>query len=110
MLKGKLKNVSDTMTFETMFIHILWASVSCTALYVAHKSVEKYTTLKSLEAFALASEKVGAVIIDVLKENGGRLRNFQTHNGTQRKNHHPTCTQTEKDHLTCSNSIFDLCN
>ena len=62
------------MSTETLFIHILWASVSSAALYVTYKCVEKYTTIKSLETLAFTSERIGAVVLQVLKESGGKFR------------------------------------
>ena len=102
------------MSTETLFIHILWASVSSTALYVTYKCVERYTTVKSLEALALASERVGAMVLQVLKESGGRrIGNFSfpVANGTrQNRPHHHTSAQTEQDHNTHANPLFDLRN
>lgn len=80
------------MSFETIFIHVLWASVSYATLYVAYRCAEKHTTVKSLEAFALASERVGAVMFHVLKASEGRIGSFRLPNGTHRQDH-PTPAQ-----------------
>ena len=103
------------MSTETLFIHILWASVSSAALYVTYKFVEKYTTIKSLEALALTSERVGAVVLRVLKESGGRFGSFPViHHGTRQQtrphHHHSTPAQTEENHHTHTNPLFDLRN
>lgn len=104
------------MSTETLFIHILWASVSSAALYVTYKCVEKYTTIKSLEALALTSERVGAVVLRVLKESGGRFGSFPVpviHHGTRqtRPHHHSTPAQTEENHHTHTNHhLFDIRN
>lgn len=104
------------MSTETLLIHILWASVSSAALYVSYKSFEKYTKIKSLEALALTSERVGAVVLRVLKESGGRFGSFPVpviHHGTRqqaRPHHHSTPAQTEENHHTHTNPLFDLRN
>lgn len=96
-----------------IFIHILWASVSSAALYVTYKCVDKYTTLKSLEALALASERVGTVVLQVLKESGGGIfGNFPVSvNGTRQKRPHhpnPTSAQTAENHSAQENPPVDL--
>ncbi len=103
------------MSTETLFIHILWASVSSAALYVTYRCVEKYTTVKSLEVLALASERVGSVLLQVLKVHEGRFGNFPVPvigNGTQKRprHPHPTSTQTKETHSPHTNPQFDLCD
>lgn len=92
---------------ETLFIHIIWASVSSATLYVAYRCVEKYTTVKSLEALALTSERVGAVVLQVLKESGGKFGKFPH---ATRPHHHPTSAQTEENRNAYTNNMFDLRN
>lgn len=101
------------MSAEILFIHMLWASVSSAALYVTYKCVEKYATVKSLEVCALASERVGTLVLQVLELHGGRIGNFQVPvvgNGTQKRprHPHPTSTQTQENHSPHSNPLFDL--
>lgn len=105
------------MSTETLLIHIIWASLSSAALYVTYKCVERYTTIKSLEALALTSERVGAVVLRVLKESGGRFGSFPVpviHHGTRQQtrphNNHSTPAQTEENHHTHKNPLFDLRN
>uniref|UniRef100_A0A6C0J005 Uncharacterized protein n=1 Tax=viral metagenome TaxID=1070528 RepID=A0A6C0J005_9ZZZZ len=101
------------MSKETLFIHILWASVSSAALYVTYKYVEKYTSIKSLEALALTSERIGTVVLQVLKESGGRFRSLpvpDVHGTRTRPHHHSTPAQTEENHHTHANPLFDLRN
>lgn len=102
------------MSTETLFIHILWASVSSAALYVTYKCVEKYTTIKSLETLAFTSERIGAVVLQVLKEGGGKFRGLPVPviHGTRqtRPHHHSTSAQTEENHSAHANPLFDLRN
>lgn len=104
--------IHSMVSFETLFIHVLWASVSSATLYVGYKSVERYTAVKYLETFALASEKIGTVILHLLKAREGDRLPGKLHlpNGTQKKYRHPdtTSTETQEDHKPHTDSLFDL--
>lgn len=98
------------MSTETICIHILWASVSSVALYVTYRCVEKYMIIKSLEAIALTSERVGAVVLQVLKESGARFGSFTVPIHGTRPHHHSTSAQTEENRNANTNPLFDLRN
>ena len=100
------------MSETVIYINFIWASVSVFAIFVSYKCFENYIKIKSLEALALTSERVGAVVLKVLKENGGRFRSLPAVNGTpqNRPPHHATATQKEEVYYPHSNPLFDLHN
>ena len=105
------------MSAETLCIHILWSVVVGCGFFVIFRCVDKYTTLKSLEAIALGSEKLALVMLQVLNKRpmlaGSLIGDFGPQNGPQNGTHgrrcdHLTSKAKEKESYSQQNSLFDF--
>jgi hypothetical protein len=52
---------------EFLFVHLLWSFVTLSALYMVFSSIQKYAAVKSIESFAIATERLCGVMLTVLK-------------------------------------------
>ena len=59
-------------------LNLVWAGVSIVLIYVAHKNIERYLALKSIEMIALSAEKISAAVVKVLNETGGKEKALRT--------------------------------
>ena len=105
------------MSAETLCIHILWSVVAGGGFFAIFRCVDKYTTLKSLEAIAMGSEKLALVMLQVLNKRpvlgGSLIGDFGPPNGPHHGTHgrkcdHFTPKTKDKESYSQQNSLFDL--
>jgi hypothetical protein len=109
------------MAAETLCIHILWSIVTGCGFFAIFRCVDKYTTLKSLEAIAMGSEKIALVMLQVLNKRPmlreSLIGDFVPHNAPQngpqngphgRKHNHSTSKTKENESYSQPNTLFDL--
>lgn len=105
------------MSAETLCIHILWSIVAGCGFFAIFRCVDKYTTLKSLEAIAMGSEKIALVMLQVLNKRPvlreSLIGDFVPQNGPQngphgRKYNHSTSKAKDNESYSQQNTLFDL--